>query len=70
MLQSLTCPYTAIGAWLIDSAPPATPIDASPILISCATLTHDWKPEPHRRLMLSAGVGVGTPDLSATCRAM
>mmetsp|Transcript_51653 Transcript_51653/g.135775 ORF Transcript_51653/g.135775 Transcript_51653/m.135775 type:complete len:267 (-) Transcript_51653:14-814(-) len=66
-----TCwPYTAIGAWLMLSAPAATPTSASPSAISCATFTTDWKPEPHSRLTLSAGVSISMPDLSATCRAM
>ena len=51
------------------SVPAATPIAASPNEISCATLTTDWKPEPHSRLMLSAGVPSGTSHLSAVCRA-
>mmetsp|Transcript_31721 Transcript_31721/g.73848 ORF Transcript_31721/g.73848 Transcript_31721/m.73848 type:complete len:266 (-) Transcript_31721:312-1109(-) len=37
--QRMSCPYTAIGAWLIDSVPPASPASTSPSRISCATLT-------------------------------
>jgi len=29
----------------------------------------DWMPEPHSRLTVSAGFSIGTPALSATCRA-
>ena len=32
-------------------------------------LTTDWKPLPHSRLMLSAGVSVAMSHFSATCRA-
>ena len=47
------------------SIPPATTISASPAMIMvAASLTH-FKPEPQTTLIVTAGVSIGSPALSA-----
>ncbi len=62
-------PRTTCGAWLIDSAPPASTAPASPSRISCAACAIASNPEPHSRLTVTAGTSMGSPALSPTWRA-
>ena len=39
-------------------------------MLTWAPLTTDWKPDPQRRLMVSAGTGMGIPHRSKTCLEM
>ena len=68
-LMPLRAPRITKGAWLRFSIPPARTKLASPRRIICAPLITDWIPLPQSRFTVSAGIGTGTPTLSATCRA-
>src|SRR2546422_1047920 len=54
---------------LMFSAPPARTNSAWPSWISCAPRRIACRPEPHSRLIVSAGTSFGTPDLSPMWRA-
>jgi len=51
------------------SEPTARTALASPRRICSAAVTTAWKPEPQRRLSVSAGVSMGSPALRPTWRA-
>jgi len=51
------------------SVPPHSATSASPSMISIAPLTMAWKPEPHSRFSVSAGVSMGSPALRPMWRA-
>src|SRR5450755_3854649 len=55
---------------LIDSAPPASTISASPVWIAWAADTIACTPLPHRRLTVNTGASLGMPALIPTTRAM
>lgn len=50
------------------STPPVRAIFAAPSIISCAPLTTDWNPEPHKRFTPKAGRSIGTPHNRDVCR--
>jgi hypothetical protein len=56
------------GARDIDSTPPTSTIDASPISISRLACIAASSDEPHRRLTVAAGTDVGRPASSAAIR--
>src|SRR5262249_9419970 len=58
------------GPRLIDSAPPASATDASPVWIDWHAETIACTPVPHRRLTVYAGTSFGTPAFIPTTRAM
>jgi hypothetical protein len=57
------------GARLIDSTPPATTTDASPVSIWRLAIMAASRLEPHRRLTVLPGTLVGRPASSAAMRA-
>src|SRR4051812_32233531 len=62
-------PRTTCGAWLMDSVPPARTTRDSPSRTCCAAWMTASKPEPHKRLTVSAGVSIGSPARSPMWRA-
>src|SRR5581483_11964907 len=54
---------------LMFSVPPARTNSAWPSWISCAARRIAWRPEPQRRLTVSAGASFGTPDFRPMWRA-
>mmetsp|Transcript_2760 Transcript_2760/g.4644 ORF Transcript_2760/g.4644 Transcript_2760/m.4644 type:complete len:209 (+) Transcript_2760:401-1027(+) len=61
--------YEEYGASDMDSAPPVSTTWLSPSMMSWQPETMLWKPDPHRRLTVSAGAESFTPALSPTWRA-
>src|SRR6266487_4992410 len=53
------------GARLIDSAPPATAVSASPSVMACAAETIACSPLPQSRFTVKAGIVTGRPPLTA-----
>src|ERR1039457_4345769 len=55
-------------ARLMDSAPPATAVSASPSMMACAAEMMACSPLPHSRFTVSPGVPAGRPPLMAATR--
>src|SRR5258708_5779448 len=68
----IRCPHRMPGSQycprLIDSAPPATATSQSPSRIAWAADTIAWRPLPHSRFSVNAGVSTGRPPLTAATR--
>ncbi len=57
------------GARVIDSAPPASTMSASPAAMARAALAMASSPEPHSRLTVAPGTSTGSPASSTPIRA-
>src|SRR5271165_105413 len=62
-------PCARYGARLMLSAPPPIAMSVSPSMMVCAADTIAWRPEPHSRFSVSAGVSFATPAPIAATRA-